>query len=104
VRSRGPMGRPKRPGHGVVQGRRSCWENSMKFRTIFCALCCAVFAACLVSGCSEVNTGQETDLAKLSLPKGVSDKPGSSSFSSNKKNQDLAKQLAKRSSPPIGHH
>jgi hypothetical protein len=75
----------------------------MKFRVIVCAFCCAVFASCLLSGCSEVNTGHETDLAKLPPPKAVSDQPGSRSFSSNKKNQELAKQLAKRSSPPIVH-
>jgi hypothetical protein len=76
----------------------------MKFRVIVCAFCCAVFASCLLSGCSEVNTGHETDLAKLPPPKAVSDKPGSRSFSSDTRNQQLAKQLAKRSSPPIANH
>jgi hypothetical protein len=75
----------------------------MKLRRIVCAFCGAVFASCLVSGCSEVNTGRETDLAKLPLPKGVSDKPVSRSVSLDKRNQQLAKQLAKRSSPPIVH-
>jgi hypothetical protein len=72
----------------------------MKFRKIACALSCAVFACSLVPGCSEVNTGHDTDLAKLSLPKGVSDKPVSRPFVLNK----LNKQLAKRSSPPIVHN
>jgi hypothetical protein len=75
----------------------------MKFRVIVCAFCCAVFASCLLSGCSEVNTGHETDLAKLPPPPSVSDKPASRSFRSNKKNQLLAKELAKRRSPPIVH-
>jgi hypothetical protein len=79
------------------------WGNSMKFRMIVCALCCAMLVSGLVSGCSEINTGHETDLAKLPPPPSASAKPASKSFSSNKKNQLLAKQLAKRSSPPIVH-
>jgi hypothetical protein len=76
----------------------------MKFRMFVCALCCAMFASCLLSGCSEVNTGHETDLAKLPPPQVVNDNRASKSFSSIRRNQLLAKELAKRSSPPIVHH
>ena len=110
---RGPMRRDQRLKNGAAQGRaaqrgileyRFRWENNMKLRVFVCALCCAVSAACLLSGCSEVNTGHETNLAKLPPPQVGIGKRASRSFSSDKRNQQLARQLAGRSSPPIVHH
>lgn len=54
--------------------------------------CGAVFASCLVAGCGDdANTGKDTDIAKLTLPKGVSDKPVRKPY----------KSRAKHSAPPI---
>jgi hypothetical protein len=54
--------------------------------------CGAVFASCLVAGCGDdVNSGKDTDIAKLTLPKGVSDKPVRKPY----------KSRAKHSAPPI---
>ncbi len=74
----------------------------MKSRLFVCALCCAGLVSCLISGCSEVNPGNDTDIAKLSLPKDVIDRAASRPV--DKRQLAISKQLARRSSPPIVHH
>ena len=64
----------------------------MRSRSVVSMACGAVLASCLVAGCGESdNTAKDTDIAKLALPKGVSDKPVSKPY----------KSRAKHSAPPI---
>jgi hypothetical protein len=64
----------------------------MRSRSIASMACGVVFASCLVAGCGDdANSGKDTDIAKLTLPKGVSDEPVRKPY----------KSRAKHSAPPI---